>query len=565
MVFKSINKIAEILYRKGVKNIIISPGSRSAPITLAFARHQELKKFVIPDERSAGYIGVGMAQKLNAPVVVVCTSGTAVTNLFPAICEAYYRQVPIIVLTADRPPEWIDQADGQTIRQDNIFQNHAKGFYSFPLEDTHPDVDWHCERLISEAINLSIELPPGPVHINIPLREPLYPSSGDTFRFPDINRIINKMQINQSIPIESWESLLKEWPKSGKILIVGGQQRYDADLIKILNKFIAKYNVPVVGDVISNLHNLTKNIISFQDLFLLSKNEKILKSLQPDLLITFGKSVISKNLKLFLRKYNPLYHWHIQPAGNIPDTFQSITTHIPTQPNTFFREASNEKLPLPDQDDYLRSWINIDYDSSVKVDSFFPADQFSELEATRLIFEHLPDTINLHLANSLPVRLVNFFGKMKSTIEVFSNRGTSGIDGCNSTVLGTALESDILNLLITGDMAFIYDRNAFWHNYVPGNLRIVVLNNHGGGIFRMIDGPSSLPELETYFETVQNLSAEYTAKDHGFEYNVCSNRNTLINRLKTFFDSGEHPKILEIHTNGKTNKTIVDQFKSQFK
>jgi 2-succinyl-5-enolpyruvyl-6-hydroxy-3-cyclohexene-1-carboxylate synthase len=564
MFHKSVSAIAEILYNKGVKNIIISPGSRSAPLTLAIVRHPDIRTFVILDERSAGYIALGMAQELNQPVGMVCTSGTAAINFHPAVAEAFYLQIPLIVLTADRPPEWIDQNDGQTIHQESIYLNHIKRFYSYPIESEIRDVQWHCKRILSEAVNLSMDFPAGPVHINLPFREPLYPSAGKNQDLPVSTRLINNIRSSPTLSETSWEQLKNEWVKSSRVLIVGGQQSLDAGLIFSLDQFISKHQIPVISDVIANLSRLGKNLISYHDLILLNRDLQTLESLKADLLITFGKSVISKNLKIFLRKFKSFRHWHLQPAGYVPDTFQSLTAQISIDPELFFKKAFDIFDPIEIRREFLSEWKGRESKTVKILESFFPAPEFSELEAGYIILQHLPDNINLHLANSMPVRIVNYFGRLKTRAKVFSNRGTSGIDGSVSAALGTTLQSTKQNLLITGDMSFFYDRNAFWHKHIPVNLSIIILNNHGGGIFRMIDGPSGLPELETYFETHQPLTAENLANEYDFEYNSCNNRTELYQRLESFFIPGKKVKILEIQTDSKSNKTIFDQFKSQF-
>ncbi|MBR9998162.1 MAG: 2-succinyl-5-enolpyruvyl-6-hydroxy-3-cyclohexene-1-carboxylic-acid synthase [Cyclobacteriaceae bacterium] len=566
MSHRSVAALAEILYQKGIRNVIISPGSRSAPITLAFARHPGFRKFVILDERSAGYTGLGMSQVLNQPVVLVCTSGTAAINFYPAIAEAFYLQVPLVILTADRPPEWIDQHDGQTIHQEALYQNHIKGFYTFPQEDQLPDVKWHIERIVSEAVNQSLDFPRGPVHINMPFREPLYPPSpsGAKQDFTTRLKMIRKLESLSSVTDSSWNELSKTWDQSGKVLIVGGQLRLDPGMLNALNEFVLKFHVPVVGDAISNLHGLGQNLITYGDPVLWSRDEGIQESLRPDLLISFGKSIITKNLKLFLRRFKPLQHWHLQPAGYVPDPFQTMTTEIPVDPGSFFGMALDKFKSSGSRKDYLHIWEDHEKTAEKKVKSFFPAEEFNELEAVFMVLKHLPDHILLHLANSMPVRLVNFLGGLKPGMEIFANRGTSGIDGCVSTAVGTAIQSDKLNVLITGDMSFFYDRNAFWHDQIPGNMHIVMLNNHGGGIFRMIDGPSEMPEFEKYFETCQPLSAGNLAGEYGFEYRECHTREALKENLETFFRPAKKLKILEIQTESKTNKTIFDQFKTQF-
>lgn len=557
-------RIAEIAYSKGIHNVVLSPGSRSAPLTIAFARHPRIKTFVIPDERSAGYIALGMSLFLNQPVGLVCTSGSAALNLSSSIAEAYYQNVPLVIFTADRPPEWIDQADGQTIYQENLYGKHVKKYYSFPSDQNFVNINWYADRITNEAINVALYGRKGPVHVNIPIREPFYPDSKKAFNYNNNPKIIDSPEPTYSIDENFREDLRKTWVKSKSVLIVGGQKRYDKKIKQSLDRFSKDLCVPVMGDCTSNLHSLRENLITHQDLILTAKASNT-KSLTPDLLISFGNAVISKNLKQFLRKHPPAFHWHIQITGDVPDTFQSLTTCIKMQPDDFLVLSREYFKNQVKSDIYLKNWKEQENKAKARIKNFFPAESFSELEAVYNLLQNLPDNINLHLANSMPVRLVNLLGSLKPGIEVFSNRGVSGIDGCTSSAVGISIQSNKLNFLITGDMAFFYDRNALWHNNIPGNLRIIILNNHGGGIFRYIDGPARLPELEEYFETHQKLMARNTADDFGLDYFLSESPDSLHNNIqKILVDDGD-AKILEIETNSKINKTIFDTYISQFK
>src|SRR5690606_9615425 len=332
---------------------------------------------------------------------------------------------------------------------------------------------------------------------------------------------------------------------------------------------------PVVADIISNQHSVNAAIRQ-GDTILAQRNEVLLQNLQPDLLITFGLSVISKNLKLFLRQYCPKAHWHIQPAGEVADTFQALTQIVRVDPDAFFEESLHFSTNLSQQENYFQIWQEEVQKAENFVQNFFKKTEIwaqpGEFLAVQWVMEHLPDHVNLHLANCMPVRYANLIGlnaQQKNT-EVFANRGTSGIDGSNSTAVGSALASDKLTVLITGDMAFFYDRNAFWHNYPLPNLRVVLLNNHAGGIFRIIDGPNRQPELEEYFETWQMLNAENTAHDFQMEYLHCNlaepiGWDELESVLKVFFDKSEKAKILEITSESKTNQQIFNQYKNLIK
>ncbi len=557
-------RLAEIAYTKGMQHIIISPGSRSAPVTIAFARHPNIKTYVIPDERSAGHIALGMSLKLNRPVGLVCTSGTAAINLYPAIAEAFYQNIPLLVFTADRPPEWIDQADGQTIHQENLYGKHVKGFFNLPSDQMQQDGYWHLDRIINEAMNKAMDPCQGPVHINIPIREPFYPDDADEYLFNSNPKIIDTTGNTGDLSTEYWNKLKDIWSRSRNIMLVAGQSRLDPDRNKVLNEFTKKYRIPLIGDAIANIHSLDNNTITHHDL-ILSKNIELKKTLQPDLLITFGNSVISRNLKNFLRNAQPANHWDIREAGYHPDTFRCLSHRIRLKPDVFFQKALGHFLENTRSSDYLNHWIFEEKNTDKSITEFFDSNlQFSELQAVHEVIHSLPDRAGLHLANSMPVRLANLIACLKPNIEVFSNRGVSGIDGCLSTAMGISIHSDHLNFVLIGDMAFFYDRNGLWHDIDSGNLRIILLNNHGGGIFRMIDGPSRQPELKDFFETDQKLFAKNTSFDFDLDYYFCND----IKGLKLYFqqllvDDGKS-KILEIETDSQINKTIFDKYTSQF-
>lgn len=550
---QAIYNIAEICSRKNVLNFILSPGSRCAPLTISLVRHPKIQTRTIPDERSAAFIAIGVAQQTKQTCGLVCTSGSAVYNYAPAVAEAFYQQIPLLILTADRPPEWIDQFDGQTIRQNEIFGKHVKASFTFPADTTHTDSKWEATRIISEAINLTQEYPKGPVHVNIPLREPLYPLGEITFD-NDI-KIIEQSRSGPILWNEEWNILEKEFQESNNVLIISGQQDYDKQTEMILTLIQERNHIPVIADHIANLPD--KNIIHHQDIILASDQ----KQLKPDLVITFGKSIISKSLKLFLRKNKATYHWHIQESGKAPDTFQSLTRVIHANSSYFFIHLLDQQWKK--EKAYFDLWFNENNRAKKKAEVFFNDEKvFTEFHAVKKVMESLPKESILHLSNSMPVRYANYFTSLlPEHVEVFANRGTSGIDGVISTAVGHALSTKKIVTVIVGDMAFLYDRNAWWNNYIPNNLRIIVLNNHGGGIFRILDGPASQPELDEYFETRQKYNAEHTANEFNLKYALCKSAEELERELGLFFKKFETSKILEVETDSKTNTDFFKKFK----
>jgi 2-succinyl-5-enolpyruvyl-6-hydroxy-3-cyclohexene-1-carboxylate synthase len=571
MRYQPVYDIAEICVRKNVRQVVLCPGSRCAPLTLAFTRHPEITARTLSDERSAGFVALGMAQASASPVVIVCTSGTAVYNLAPAIAEAYFSQTPLFILTADRPAEWIGQHDGQTIYQPGIFGRHVKKSYELPQDYDHADNVWAINRIVNEALNLSVRFPGGPVHINAPFREPLYPpGTKTTISFTKDVRVLEDHAPSYALSADEKEEIRRAWSGFHNILVVGGQYPAKATRLHAIEAFCGTHHVPVVHDITSNLHELESSI-RHSDLFLGQASESVKASLQPDLLITYGNSLISKNLKIFLRRYPGKRHWHIQPAGAVADTFKSLTDVFNTTPEAFFDYLSSLDAPYnfetQKQKNYANLWEAEERRTVSVLDEFFKDDTLNELALVKTLLSHLPEGCNLHLANSMSVRYANFIGleAQKKGIEVFSNRGTSGIDGCTSTAVGHTLHSRKANFLITGDLAFFYDRNAFWHNYPLPNLRVLLLNNHGGLIFDVLEGPSSMPEAGEYFITRQMLDARKLCEEFGFELFRIDHERKAKNLFKDFLTFDNHTKIMEFETDTALNKKVLETLKTKIK
>lgn len=554
MVIQAIHDISEVCALKGVQNAVLSPGSRCAPLTISFARNKKIKTWTFSDERSAAFHAIGMCQSTKSPTVLVCTSGSAAYNYAPAVAEAYFQHIPLIILTADRPTEWIDQLDGQTIRQTNIYGQHVKKSFQLPDQYEADEAYWHVNRILNEAINCCNDFPKGPVHINIPLREPFYPEVDEELSYSNDIRIIESPKSIETVKVSEIEAI----KGFSKILAVVGQTDYDQSL----ESSLSTDSFPVIADIISNMQQLD-NAVIHQDLFLNNIKEDVAESLCPELLITTGKSVISKHLKLFLRKYKPKHHWHIQQNGDVADTFQSLTKIIKADPAVTIRMMVNQLTEHSDdfqkqmRVNYLQSWKLIDSNTAKTIEASSKNTSFGELLAVNSVLNRIPDNSILHLANSMSVRYANFIGIKNKPVRVYSNRGTSGIDGSNSTAYGYSLTHNETITLITGDMAFFYDRNAFWNNYNPAKLRIVILNNNGGGIFKMIKGPGDQPELEEFFVTKQSLTARKLSEEFGYQYFHAQNENELHQVLTSFYIPSDKPKVLEIKTNPDNDKMLL--------
>lgn len=538
--------ITQLCLIKEIDHIVISPGSRNAPLTIGFTEHPSFKCFSIVDERCAAFFALGVAQQINRPVALICTSGSALLNYYPAVAEAFYSDIPLVVISADRPEKLVEIGDGQTIRQENVYANHilysgnCKAGDEFQLKN---------ETEINIALNTAIELQ-GPVHINAPFDEPLYHKTDDLLVRP------------QHVPARTMESAepdLKElaqiWNSSSQKLILTGTLPPLSIDDQVTAQLALRDDLLVFTEATSNWHH--PNFIPAIDQLITALNPEEFEALQPELLITFGGMVISKRIKAYLRKYKPKHHWHINKKKAF-DTYFSLSEHLRMDPNTFFRKL----LPLlqPAISNYQNSWLQIRKYRLEKHTEYLDTVTYSDLRAYSLVFNSLPSGCQLQLANSATVRYAQLF-ELKNQPEVFCNRGTSGIDGSTSTAIGAAVASGKQTVFVSGDLSFFYDSNALWNQYIPNDLRIIVINNSGGGIFRILPGAKSAAHFKTYFETSHNLNAANLCEMYDVEYAAVSDELSLKNELSSFYSESHRPRLLEIFTPQEVNdKVLLDYF-----
>ena len=539
---RSIQLLAYLLKEYGIFNIVISPGSRNAPLSIHFSETDEFNCYSIVDERSAAFVGLGMAKSEKKPVAITCTSGSASANYYPAITEAFYQNVPLLILTADRPTDFVDIFDGQTIRQNAIFAQHSYGDFQL-LEDGKENADEENFNLIKKAIELCFEKQ-GPVHINIPLEEPLYQLVSELPTFPPIEKTIQKKQY------ELPSNLAAEWNISKRILILVGTRDYSKELEMQLGQLVKNHSIVVLTEATSNIKH--PKFFSHIDRYIFNFSEEDFKTYAPDLLVTIGQNVVSKKVKQFLRKAKPKNHWHIHEIWQ-PDTFFSLTEKIETQPEIFFKKLLNfiKLEPQP----YFNLWDVLRDKRDLKHKDYCLKTPFSDFKFFEILSEKLPENINLHFSNSSAIRYAQLFDFQKN--KIFCNRGTSGIDGSTSTAMGFAMKSAQQTVLVTGDLGFFYDINGLWNNYIPPYTRIIIFNNGGGDIFKIISGPGSTNALEEFILTKHHKHAEYIAKHFGFSYTKVSDEDTLSRVLDNFFKQDVKAKILEVDTSAIENSEIL--------
>lgn len=532
---------------KGLKHIVISPGSRNAPLTIGFASNPFFTCYSIADERCAAFFALGIAQQLEEPVAVVCTSGSAVLNYYPAVAEAFYSQIPLVIISADRPHDKIDIGDGQTIRQENVFSNHI-----ITSANLTEEVSTENDLAIQNALHLAV-IEKGPVHINIPFEEPLY----ETVDALTVETKWISFDSENSPTFELDSLFINQWKTSKKKLIVIGENKPDVIQNEILEQLAADSSVVVMTEKTSNLyhtkfvHNIDTIITPFTDVDF--------AFFQPDILITFGGMVVSKRIKAFLRKYKPVAHWHIDERRAY-NTYGCLTEHFKTKPQHFFEELlKNFTETKSEYDLKMQEIISL---RKVRTAEYLKNIPFSDFKVFDFISKNLPPNIQLQISNSSAVRYLQLVN-IEPSITVFCNRGTSGIDGSTSTAIGAAIVQDKPTFFITGDISFFYDSNALWNNYIPKNFKIILINNGGGGIFRILPGHEENNVFTTFFETSHRLNAKYLAAMFHFNYHWVDNEADLEETWSLFITSNEQPCLLEINTPEKlNNKILLDYFKN---
>lgn len=528
-----------------VDTVVISPGSRNAPLTIGFSNHPEIETLSVVDERCAAFFALGIAQQTQKPVAVLCTSGSALLNYYPAISEAFYSNIPLVVISADRPKHLIDIGDGQTIRQENVFENHI--LFSANLIE-NPKFKTRNAQLIGEALQLA-NSNKGPVHINVPFDEPLYETVDQlsNFHFPHISSSsLDNSNINYS-------ELAKIWNSAEKKMLVIGVNYPDTELHKLMDLYSEDDSVILLTETTSNLHH--SKAINAIDQLIFSLGDDEFKELQPDILITFGGMIVSKRIKRFLRDYQPKHHWNIDEK-KATNTFFCLSEFIQTKPVDFFTKFNS--IISKKQSNYQPKWLAIRDKRRQKHAEYLASIEHSDLKVFEQVLESIPKESQVQFSNSAIIRYGQMF-TIDTTLEVFCNRGTSGIDGSTSTAIGAAFACNKQTVFITGDLSFFYDSNGLWNKNIPTNFRIILVNNSGGGIFKIIPGPKTTNATQ-YFETPHCLTAEHLCKMYNFEYQKAFSTISVQEELKNFYKESNQPKILEIFTPSLENDKILKEY-----
>ncbi|OLP16101.1 2-succinyl-5-enolpyruvyl-6-hydroxy-3-cyclohexene-1-carboxylic-acid synthase [Leptolyngbya sp. 'hensonii'] len=551
--------LATTLEHLGLLQVIICPGSRSAPLTIAFTQQPNLTSIPVLDERSAAFFALGLARQSRKPVALVCTSGTAGANFYPALIEARESRVPLLVLTADRPPEARYCNAGQAIDQQKLFGHYPNWFVELALPSLDPTLLAYLRQTLVHAWERACWPVPGPVHLNIPFRDPLAPLPDPTCQAmesqfqPDLffQGIASPHPVAPG-PNEIEPSLLLQWQSCDRGLIIAGiaQPADPKTYCATLGRLSQQLGWPVLADGLSPLRNhadLNPHLITTYDLILRHGSLSVL--LAPEMVLRVGEMPTSKVLRAWLEQTQP-QQWVLDAGDRNLDPLHGRTVHLRMPPDSLTRLPLEPPAPLTS---YLKSWQTAEAKVRQVLDATLSAESgWFEGKAAWLLSQHLPPGTPLFVANSMPIRDVDFFWPPSNTaISLFCNRGANGIDGTLSTALGIAYQQQSA-VLLTGDLALLHDTNGLLlQPQLRGHLTIALINNRGGGIFESLPIARFDPPFEDFFATPQSVNFASLGAAYGVEHHIVQSWEEWINWLNPLPATGI--RILELQTDRKAD------------
>lgn len=504
---ENVNILTSLLVAHGVRHAVVCPGSRNSAIVHNLNECPDIACYPVTDERSAGFYALGMAQALHRPVVVCVTSGTALLNLAPAVAEAYYQHVPLVAISADRPPQWIDQLDGQTLPQHDALGRFVRKAVSLP-EPHDAEGHWYCNRLVNEALIATLQGGRGPVHINVPITEPLF------------DYTVSELPAERKI----------EWTAA---------EMLPATLSRVTRRFLqAKRPMLITGQPMNPLLDEAVSLVGDDEAYI------------PDFVLYIGGSIVSKRLKRFLRKAKET--WVVNETGEVNDTFMNLT-HVVQGDGEAVADHIRFML-VTEPHPFVQQWDELLDSIRQQTEAYQPG--YSQMSAVKYFEAHVGDA-EVHYANSSAIRLANTFAQHP----VWCNRGVNGIEGSLSTAAGFSCVTDKRVFCVIGDLSFFYDQNALWNQNLRGNLRILLLNNGKGGIFNMLKGLEQSPARDAYVAASHNTSAEGICRQNDVVYLSADGPQQLHQAIDTLLNiESDRPVLLEIFTDPDSDASALREF-----
>lgn len=548
--------IIDILRQGGVTRAVACPGSRNTPLLIALSRCEQIRTTVVVDERSAAFMALGMASVSSEPVALVCTSGTALLNFAPAVAEAFYRKAPLVVISADRPMQWIDQDDSQTLRQFRALHNFVKQSYDLPAFDSD-ELRWFVDRTVNDALITCRRAPAGPVHINLQIAEPV--GAMGTVPGDETHRRIAMVDPEPQLATAEARQLGRLLASPRKVMIVMGFGQPDAALGRALGRLSRLPNVAVLTETVANLHG--PDFISDIDGTLGPLGPERLDRLRPDVVITAGGSLVSRMVKQFLRSTPGLEHWHVGRSLTTVDCFRHLARRIEMSPARFFAQLASAMQPHKAPCDYAHLWATARNATRSLRQAYAARAPWSDLKAFATFMPMIPRNFNLQLSNGTPVRYAQLFAS-HPVHRCDCNRGVSGIDGSTSTAIGATMAYGAApTLLITGDMSAQYDMGALASIPLPPRFKMIVMANGGGGIFHFIKATRSLDIVPRFFDSPCRFPARQLAEAFGMAYHEAASERQLRAEFPRFISRTDAPAMLAIVTDGETSgRTLAGYF-----
>ena len=501
---ENINILTALLVAHGVRHAVVCPGSRNAPIVHNLHECPDIQCYPVTDERSAGFYALGMAQALKAPVAVCVTSGTALLNLAPPVAEAFYQHLPLVVISADRPPQWIDQLDGQTLPQPDALGRFVRKAVTLP-EPLNDEQRWYCNRLVNEALLVRH----APVHINVPVSEPLF-----DFSVPSLPAERKIDCLPADISAQTLSHVTRMFLQARRPMLISGQP---------MN--------PLMDEAVS----------------LVADDERYV----PDFVLYVGGSIVSKRLKHFLRKARE--SWVVNETGEVTDTFMNLT-HVVQGDGEAVADHIRFSLVM-EPHPFVKLWDDLLERVRRQADAYEPA--YSQMAAVKCFESQVGDAV-VHYANSSAIRLANSFARSHP---VFCNRGVNGIDGSLSTAAGYAVVTGERVFCVIGDLSFFYDQNALWNQNLGRNFRILLLNNGRGGIFNMLKGLEQSPVRDTFVAAAHHTTAEGICRQNDVVYLSAVNPAQLSSAIDTLlYIESDRPVLLEVFTDAADDERVLKDY-----
>ena len=519
----NVTLLSTLMKKHGISDVVVCPGSRHITFVNNMASDPFFKLYSVIDERAAAFFAIGLSLQSGRPAAVTCTQGSAILVMHTAVSEAHYQKVPLLLISTDMHKGYIEQMDGLTTDQHNLFKKLAKMEVELPLVDDNrdPDLTWQCSNMINQALAMVKSRPWGPVHINIPISEGI-----DDFRAPE----------PQVIPYERgcFKRALEIINHRKKRVLYIGQRttklNLDPELVKKLEERYIIYN-----EHLSNINGFTLG--ASLDLMLLNPDNY--KMAFPDVVVSFGQHMVNPKVKDMLRK-SDCVHIQINDRDEFNDTFKHLKLLV------FSEEPGLEVLKkLAEAEPMDQDYKKAIFEKCQGIrDHDFP---YCEMAVIKKVLHSVRDDEYVHVSNSSPAKYAEYF-TMPSTATYLCNRGINGIDGSMSTFMGYAQHAKTNNYMITGDLSFFYDVNGFWHNYIPDNAKIILINNHGGEIFRPFPNFDKLDEQTKYLILSKHkANAKHVCETYGMEHYEAHDQQSFDSAWQAFKDS-KKAAVLECFT-----------------